>query len=69
MPYNRIISKKALSEVVKNGNRIIISAATETTLWTRPEFAVQKIAAPLTKAVAKLEDSAIPKDTKEMCAR
>jgi hypothetical protein len=40
MSYNQIIRKKVLGAITKNGKQTTLSAATQTSNWTRPEFAV-----------------------------
>jgi hypothetical protein len=69
MASNRIIAKKALGSItVAAGKRIAISAATQTSHWTRPDWAAAGIQDALEKAVTKNE-AVLPQGTAEVCAR
>jgi len=50
------------------GLDLILSAATETSQWNRPDFAATQMKAPLENAVQKNE-SVLPANTKEVCLR
>jgi hypothetical protein len=68
MSYNHIIKKKTLGSVISGGKRLVLSAATETDHWTRPDFMADKLKAPLEKAVESSPEE-IPSWADEVCAR
>ena len=68
MSYNQIIRKRMLGIVTKSGKEITLSAATETSHWTRPDFVAEAIKAPFEQAVQQYP-MLLPNDTREICAR
>lgn len=67
--FNHINTKKVLSSITSSrGKSLVLSAATRTSHWRRPESAVDAITAPLEAAVAANE-SIIPSNTAEIIAR
>jgi hypothetical protein len=68
MSYNQIIKKKVLGTITKNGAQITLSAATQTSNWTRPEFAIDGLKDDFEKAVNDYTGP-LPEDTAEICAR
>jgi hypothetical protein len=67
MPVNNVVAKVAVEVVAKNGADILITAATKTTNFTRPDA----VAMALGKAIKEpfLEADNIPEGTKEIIAR
>src|SRR5947209_561639 len=49
MSYNHIVKKKTLGSVISGGKRLVLSAATETDHWTRPNFMPNKLKLPWRK--------------------
>ena len=68
MSYDQIIRKKVLGTITKNGKQITLSAATQTSNWTRPEFAIDGLKDDFEKAVNDFTGP-LPEDTTEICAR
>ena len=68
MSYNQIIKKKILGTITKNGKQITLSAAVQTSQWTRPEFAADAMKIDFEKAVNGFTGQ-LPDDTTEICAR
>lgn len=69
MSHNRILAKKVLCTVLtRNGKNLVLSAATETSAWIRPDSAAEAMRAPLEAAVAANE-SVIPRNTAELILR
>ena len=68
MSYNQIIKKKLLGTITKNGKQIKLSAALQTSQWTRPEFAADAMKNDFEKAVNGYTGQ-LPEDTTEICAR
>ena len=66
--YNHIIKKKTLGTVISKGKTLVLSAATETDHWKRPDFIADKLKAPLEKAVESSPEE-IPPWTDEVCAK
>ena len=68
MSANKILNKKIVGMVVKDGKRITVSAATETSNWRRPDFAAEKVGALLCSNIP-VWTQPIPEDTTEICSR
>lgn len=68
MSYNAVIQKKFVGTIVKNGANVVLSAATETSSWTRPESMADKAGELLASSVTANPDK-VPTGTKEMCVR
>ncbi len=68
MSYNHIIKKKALGSVISGGKKLVLSAATETDHWTRPDFMADKLKDSLEKAFQNSPEK-IPSWADEVCAR
>ena len=68
MSYNHIIKRKALSQVVSGGKTLLLSAATQTDYWSRPDFMADKLKGPLEKAVEGSPEAILPW-ADEVCAR
>lgn len=70
MAPNQVLAKKMLGQVVsKIGQRIAISAATQTSDWKRPDFIAGKVKGPLVKAVLANEEVLPPPGSAEVCSR
>jgi hypothetical protein len=69
MSFNKIINKKVLGSVtVSSGKSLVLSAATKTTNWERPDFMASAMREPLEKAVTANE-SVLPNNTAEVILR
>jgi len=68
MSYNQIFKKKVLGTITKNGKQITLSAALQTSQWTRPEFAADAMKNDFEKAIDGYTEQ-LPDDTTEICAR
>lgn len=68
MAYNKIIKKKAVDRLMKNGMEVVLSVATQTSEWTRPDFIADSIAQ---KAGPVIQNSktVLPAGTVEVCIR
>jgi hypothetical protein len=68
MAYNKIIKKKAVDKLMKNGMEVVLSVATQTSEWTRPEFIADAIAQ---RAAPVIQNSktVLPAGTVEVCIR
>jgi hypothetical protein len=65
---NTIISKKIVTNLIKNGTHISISAATKTSAWKRPSPLVTQAALALRKSV-EAYNGKLPTGTVEICSR
>jgi hypothetical protein len=68
MAYNQIIKKKAIDKLTKNGMEVVLSVATQTSEWTRPDSVANAIgqrAAP----IVQNSKTALPTGTIEVCIR
>ena len=68
MSYNQILTKKFLGVVTKNGKQVTLSAALQTSHWTRAEFAADGMKDDFEKAVDNYTGQ-LPENTTEICAR
>ena len=68
MSYNHIIQKKTLAVIISNRKALVLSAATQTDHWTRPESMADKLKEPLMKAIEN-SPHAIPSWADEVCMR
>jgi hypothetical protein len=68
MSFNQIIKKTVTGTIVKNGKQYVLSVATHTDHWVRPECIVQDIGDRFYKAVDAW-DGSLPENTAEICAR
>lgn len=68
MSVNKILNKKIVGMVVKDGKKITVSAATETLSWRRPDIAAEKVGALLCSNIPGWKQP-IPEDTTEICSR
>ncbi|KAH8815471.1 hypothetical protein F5884DRAFT_180158 [Xylogone sp. PMI_703] len=66
--YNGVVKRKALGTVIVEGKELIISVATETRNWRRPEFIVHKLKTPLQRSIESWPER-IPPWATEVCAR
>lgn len=66
--FNKIISKKVVDTLVKDGKSIAISAATETLDWKRTDSAASTAGANLKASLATFSKP-LPAGTKEVCSR
>jgi hypothetical protein len=66
--YNKIIKKKTVDKLIKNGIEVVLSIATQTSEWTRPEFIADAIAQ---RAAPVIQNSktVLPASTVEVCIR
>lgn len=65
---NKIISKKIVSSIVKDGKSVLVSAATETSEWKRPDSVAEHVGGLLKESLANWTGS-LPEGTKEVCSR
>jgi hypothetical protein len=65
---NKIVSRKVVDTVVKDGSTVLISAATETLTWKRTEAMAEKVGGDLKNAVGGW-DGKLPPGTTEVCSR
>lgn len=65
---NYIFKKIRVGKVVKDGKEIVISVATKTQAWTRPEE-VAKNQGPEFRAVIEDKINEVYSDTREICSR
>ncbi|EER40061.1 predicted protein [Histoplasma capsulatum var. duboisii H88] len=68
MSFNKILAKKAVGMIVKDGITVTLSVATRTTHWTRPDVAVGPAGDLLKKSVAEWKEP-LPAGTKDICSR
>ena len=68
MAFNQIITKKAIGTAMKDGATVTLSVATQTSCWSSPEVAVNKVGGVLTKSFPNLKEP-LPEDTIEVCSR
>ncbi|KAK3363694.1 hypothetical protein B0T25DRAFT_597064, partial [Lasiosphaeria hispida] len=69
MPFNMILTKKVLGNILTpSGRSLVLSIATKTTNWDRPDFIADTMKVPLEKAVAANE-SILPGDAAEIILR
>lgn len=68
MSYNKIIERKVVNTIVKNGKTIILSVATKTDKWHRPDFIPDLMKDSWSQAVSDFTGT-LPDGTKEICAR
>jgi hypothetical protein len=68
MVFNQIIAKKVIGTAMKDGATVTLSVATQTSHWSRPETAVDKVGNTLTKSFQNWKEP-LPNDTKEVCSR
>lgn len=66
--YNKILGKIPVGEIVKAGNKITLSAATQTSSFNRPESIAEAQGPGFKKAVEASVDL-IPEGTVEVCQR
>ncbi|KAG5295560.1 hypothetical protein I7I50_08345 [Histoplasma capsulatum G186AR] len=68
MSYNKIISKKVVDSFTRNGVNITISVATKTSIWERPNLAVDTVAKPFSASLKSFTGT-LPEGTADVCAR
>jgi hypothetical protein len=68
MSFNKIISKKIIGTALKDGATITLSVATKMTIWTRADFAVEKVRSVLSKSLSDWKEP-LPTDAQEVCFR
>jgi hypothetical protein len=68
MSFNKIISKKIIGTALKDGATITVSVATKTTMWTRADFAAEKVGLVLSRSLSDWKEP-LPTDTQEVCSR
>ena len=68
MSYNQIIKKKVVGKCTKNGVEAVLSVATQTSHWTRPESVADAIGQ---RAASIIQNSktGLPAGTVELCIR
>jgi hypothetical protein len=66
--FNKIVSKKFISNVVKDGKTVAVSAATKTSAWTRDEAMAQKVGELLKDSLSDWNGQ-LPEGTEEICSR
>ncbi|OAL68950.1 hypothetical protein A7D00_7117 [Trichophyton violaceum] len=64
MSYNKILKKVPIGSITKAGQEILLSVATETSTWTRPEYIAHQQGPGFKKAVEASKDL-VPPGTKE----
>ncbi|CAO2648137.1 Nn.00g090590.m01.CDS01 [Neocucurbitaria sp. VM-36] len=67
-PFNKIVSKKFISNVVKDGKTVAVSAATKTSTWTRDDAIAQKVGELLKDSLGNWSGQ-LPEGTEEICSR
>jgi hypothetical protein len=67
-PFNKIVSKKFISNVVKDGKTVAVSAATETSTWKRDDVTAQKVGELLKNSLGNWSGN-LPEGTEEICSR
>lgn len=65
---NLVLARKGVGSIVVHGNVMIMSVATRTTYWTRPEQIATSLKEPLAKAVVDSRNR-LPSSTVEVCLR
>lgn len=65
---NKIIAKKIVDSTVKDGRSLLLSVATQTTLWKRPKAMVGPIGKQLFDSMAEWKGK-LPDDITELCNR
>ncbi|CZT10241.1 uncharacterized protein RAG0_14776 [Rhynchosporium agropyri] len=68
MSSNQILRSKLVGKIVKGGKEVAIAAATETQLWTRPDFVADERAPGFIKAVEQ-DAKPLPKGTAKVIMR
>jgi len=68
MASNQIFRSKLVGKIVKEGTEVVIAAATETQLWSRPEFIAEQRAPGYIKAVEQ-DPRPLPKGTVKVIMR
>jgi len=68
MSFNRVIKKIPVGSIIKEGQEITISVATQTSNWARPESIALQQGPGFQKAV-EASKSLVPQGTKEVCQR
>lgn len=68
MAYNHVLKKKFIGTTVREGQKLILSVATKTSLWERPDFAADISGATLTYSLSEYKGT-LPKDTIEVCSK
>ncbi|KAH7413917.1 hypothetical protein DE146DRAFT_750105 [Phaeosphaeria sp. MPI-PUGE-AT-0046c] len=67
-PFNKIVSKTFISNVVKDGKTVAVSAATETSTWKRDNAMARKVGEVLMESLSNWSGE-LPEGTKEICSR
>ncbi|KUL81631.1 hypothetical protein ZTR_09652 [Talaromyces verruculosus] len=66
MAYNKIIKKKAVDKLMKNGMEVVVSVATQTSEWTRRGFVADAIGQRVALVIQNSK-TALPAGTVEVC--
>lgn len=56
MALNKIFSSKNVATILKGGKEVALAGATETSLWKRPEMAIDASIPGFTRAVEKRQE-------------
>ncbi|KAI0531684.1 hypothetical protein GGR58DRAFT_492798 [Xylaria digitata] len=68
MSFNRILSKSVVGSAIKDGKRITLSVATETSHWKRPDVSIDPVGNILQKSLENYKP-ALPAGTTDVCLR
>ncbi|KAF1846887.1 uncharacterized protein K460DRAFT_303804 [Cucurbitaria berberidis CBS 394.84] len=60
--------RKVVNTIVKDGKSVVVSAATETTYWKRPDSIAEKVGSVLIDSIGSW-DGKLPDGTVEVCCR
>ncbi|KAL2368286.1 hypothetical protein BDBG_00161 [Blastomyces gilchristii SLH14081] len=68
MSFNKILTKKVVGKLSKGGMNVVLSVATRTEAWSRPEYVADEIGARTNPIIVKSK-TALPAGTVELCVR
>lgn len=68
MSFNKILKKVPVGSIIKDGQEITLSVATETSKWIRPEN-IAKAQGPGFKEAVESSKHLVPQGTKDVCQR
>ncbi|KAK2811970.1 hypothetical protein FQN50_001677 [Emmonsiellopsis sp. PD_5] len=68
MSFNKVLAKKTIGTIVKDGMTVTLSVATRTTAWARTDTAAETAGDTLKKAVSEWKEP-LPSGTVDICSR
>ena len=68
MSFNKILKRVPVGSIIKDGQEVTLSVATETSKWIRPE-SIAKGQGPGFKAAVEASKHLVPQGTKDVCQR